>query len=94
MTPPRGPRVIRRTKKLVHSLGASGASRGLVLADGVPLNDPFGGWVYWSRVPLLSIDHVEVMRGSGSELYGTDALGGVLQVFRKLFPDILFFLGE
>ena len=68
----------------LRGVGASGASRSLVLTDGIPLNDPFGGWVYWSRVPPLSIDRVEVMRGSGSELYGTDALGGVIQILRRL----------
>ena len=36
----------------LRGLGPSGASRTLVLFDGVPLNDPFGGWVYWNRLPL------------------------------------------
>src|SRR5882724_10323356 len=45
----------------LRGLGASGASRALVLADGVPLNDPFGGWVYWDRVPRESISQVEVL---------------------------------
>jgi outer membrane receptor protein involved in Fe transport len=35
----------------LRGLGPSGASRSLVLLDGVPLNDPFGGWVTWSKVP-------------------------------------------
>ena len=47
----------------LRGLGASGASRALVLADGLPLNDPFGGWVYWARVPRLSLERVEVLRG-------------------------------
>jgi outer membrane receptor protein involved in Fe transport len=58
----------------------SGASRTLVLADGVPLNDPFGSWVYWNRVPAAAIDRVEVVRGAAGDLYGADALGGVIQV--------------
>ena len=37
----------------LRGLSASGASRTLVLNDGVPLNDPFGGWVSWSKVPRL-----------------------------------------
>jgi iron complex outermembrane receptor protein len=49
----------------LRGLGASGASRALVLADGIPLNDPFGGWVYWGRVPRLSLGRVEVLRGAG-----------------------------
>lgn len=58
----------------------SGASRTLVLADGVPLNDPFGSWVYWNRVPMAAVDRVEVVRGAAGDLYGPDALGGVIQV--------------
>ena len=34
----------------LRGLGASGASRSVILFDGVPLNDPFGGWVQWGRV--------------------------------------------
>jgi len=45
-----------------------------VLADGVPLNDAFGSWVYWNRVPLAAIDRVEVVRGATGDLYGADAL--------------------
>ncbi|HEX7182648.1 MAG TPA: TonB-dependent receptor [Thermoanaerobaculia bacterium] len=67
----------------LRGLGASGASRAVVLADGVPLNDPFGGWVYWGRVPRASLSRVEVMRGAGSDLYGSSALGGVIQLLRR-----------
>jgi iron complex outermembrane recepter protein len=67
----------------MRGLSASGASRALVLADGVPLNDPFGGWVYWSRVPAAAVDRVEVMRGSGSDLYGADAVAGIVQVLTR-----------
>src|SRR5690606_8008082 len=49
-------------------------------ADGVPLNDPFGSWVYWNRVPQAAVDRVEVVRGATGDLYGSDALGGVIQV--------------
>ena len=38
----------------LRAIGSTGASRTLVLWDGVPLNDPYGGWVYWTRVPLAS----------------------------------------
>jgi len=64
----------------LRGLSASGASRTLVLADGVPLNDAFGGWVYWSRVPQAAIERVEIVRGATSDLYGADAVGGVIQV--------------
>src|SRR5581483_9999710 len=64
----------------LRGLSASGASRTLVLAGGVPLNDPFGGWVYWSRVPEAAIDRIEVVRGALSDLYGADAVGGVIHI--------------
>ena len=67
----------------LRGLSASGASRALVLADGTPLNDPFGGWVYWSRVPAAAIDRVEMVRGGASDLYGADALAGVVQVLTR-----------
>ena len=57
----------------LRGIGPSGASRALVLVDGVPINDPFGGWVPWSRVPLLGIEQIEVVRGGGSALWGLDA---------------------
>ena len=67
----------------LRGVGASGASRALILDDGIPLNDPFGGWVYWGRVPNRSIERVEVVRGGGSELYGSSAMGGVVQFIRR-----------
>jgi outer membrane receptor protein involved in Fe transport len=63
----------------LRGVGPSGTSRALVMLDGVPLNDAFGGWVYWSRVPAASLERVEVMEGGASDLYGTAALGGVIQ---------------
>ena len=64
----------------LRGVSGSGASRTLVLADGVPLNDPFGSWVYWNRVPQAAVDRVEVVRGATGDLYGAGALGGVIQV--------------
>src|SRR5205807_5887961 len=61
----------------LRGIGASGASRALVTEDGIPLNDPFGGWVYWGHLPREAIGSVEVLRGGASSLYGSDALGGV-----------------
>jgi outer membrane receptor protein involved in Fe transport len=67
----------------LRGTGASGASRAIVLADGIPLNDPFGGWVYWSRVPRTSVNSIEVLRGGASHLYGSAALGGVINIFTR-----------
>jgi outer membrane receptor protein involved in Fe transport len=64
----------------LRGLGASGASRTLVLADGVPLNDPFGGWIYWGRVPIEDISQIDIVEGGVSDLYGSNALGGVINM--------------
>jgi outer membrane receptor protein involved in Fe transport len=64
----------------LRGIGPSGVSRTLVLVDGVPFNDPFGGWVYWTRVPLESVNRIEVIDGSNSSLYGNYAMGGVINI--------------
>jgi len=64
----------------LRGVSGSGSSRTLVLADGLPLNDAFGSWVYWNRIPQAAIDRVEIVRGTTGDLYGADALGGVIQV--------------
>ncbi len=90
----------RRTASLVsdptaqglnlRGVGPSGVSRTLVLLDGVPVNDPFGGWVYWRALPRLGLERIEVAPGGGSALYGSSALGGVVQlVSRPLGPSTL-----
>ena len=67
----------------LRGVGASGASRAVVLSDGVPIGDPFGGWVYWGRVPRAAISRVEVLRGGASALYGSAALGGVINIITR-----------
>lgn len=64
----------------LRGVSGSGSSRTLVLSDGVPLNDPFGSWVYWNRIPMAAVDKVEVVRGATGDLYGAGALGGVIQL--------------
>jgi iron complex outermembrane recepter protein len=64
----------------LRGLSASGSSRTLVVADDVPLNDPFGGWIYWDRVPMAALRRVDVVRGASGDLHGNDALGGVIRL--------------
>jgi outer membrane receptor protein involved in Fe transport len=83
--------LFRRTSSLVahpttqgvslRGIGPSGAGRSLVLFNGIPLNDPFGGWVYWNRIPPPAVESVEVVRGAASQLYGSAAMGGAIQLF-------------
>jgi outer membrane receptor protein involved in Fe transport len=81
-----GSRVANPTSQGVslRGVGASGASRALVLADGIPFMDPFGGWVYWDRLPSAAIEQVEIVRGGASDLYGSNALGGVINIIMQL----------
>ncbi|HLM60169.1 MAG TPA: TonB-dependent receptor, partial [Pyrinomonadaceae bacterium] len=67
----------------LRGVGASGASRSLVLFDGVPLNDSFGGWVQWNRVPPISTERVEVLRGGASSLYGNNSLSGTINILPR-----------
>lgn len=62
------------------SMRGLGGIRALVLLDGVPINDPFFGYMQWSRVPLELVDQVEVVRGGGATLWGNYAMGGVVNV--------------
>lgn len=67
----------------LRGVGPSGVSRALVLQDGIPLNDPFGGWVYWRALSPLGIDRIEIVPSGASALFGNFALGGVLQVISR-----------
>ncbi|HZV84429.1 MAG TPA: TonB-dependent receptor [Brevundimonas sp.] len=62
----------------LRAVAPSGAGRTLVTLDGVPLNDPFGGWVIWSQIPTESLSSVDIVRGSGAGPYGAGALTGVI----------------
>ncbi len=64
----------------LRGLGSTAASRTLVVSDQVPLNDPFGGWIHWDEIPALAVDRVELLRGGAADLYGSSAIGGVVDV--------------
>lgn len=85
-----GVELFRRSSSLVanpssqgislRGLGSTSASRTLVTEDDVPLNDPLGGWIHWQETPELAIRDVELLRGGASDLYGSSAIGGVVNV--------------
>lgn len=64
----------------LRGIGPSAVSRALLLDDGVPANDPFGGWIAWRALPRLGAERIEVAPGGASALYGSFALGGVVAV--------------
>ena len=67
----------------LRNFGPSGAGRTLVLLDGIPVNDPFAGYVLWSQVPPASIESVLVNPGGGAGLFGNAALAGTIFLVSK-----------
>lgn len=55
----------------------------LLLIDGMRIGSLTGGNPNWSRVPVSQIDRIEIVRGPVSSLYGSDAIGGVVQIFTR-----------
>lgn len=78
----------------LRGIGASGASRSLILYEGVPLNDAFGGWVQWNRVPPIAVERVEVLRGGASSLYGSGALSGAINIIPRRSSENFVFSAE
>lgn len=78
----------------LRGVGASGASRSLVIFDGVPLNDPFGGWVQWNRVSPIGVERVEVLRGGASSLYGNSSLSGAVNIIPRAGSEKFTFSAE
>ena len=66
-----------------RGLGGTSASRALVLVDGIPLNEPFAGFLSWSRVPLATVERVEVVPAGGAVVWGNQALGGVIHLITR-----------
>ena len=64
----------------LHHLGATAATRTLVLRDGVPQNDPFGGWITWSRYAPAAIETLSILPGSQASSWGNQSAGGTLLI--------------
>jgi outer membrane cobalamin receptor len=67
----------------LRGLGSSGASRTLLLWDGIPVNSPFGGWIYWTRIDPDSVERIEMSRGASTSVFGDKAMGGAIQIFTR-----------
>ena len=72
----------------VNIRGSSGYSRGvgsrvLILIDGLPYITGDTGEIPWETIPMFQIDRIEIVKGAGSALYGSSALGGVINVITK-----------
>ena len=73
----------------LRAIAPSGAGRTLVTLDGVPLNDPFGGWVIWSQAAPEGLEGVDVIRGAGAGPYGAGALTGTIQLRERASGGVL-----
>lgn len=67
----------------LRNFGPSGAGRTLVLLDGIPLNDPFAGYVLWNQIPPSSINSILINEGGGAGLFGNFALAGTIFLVSK-----------
>ncbi len=83
---------VNMTYDQVNVRGSSGYSRGagsrvLLLIDGIPLLTGDTGELNFESIPTGQIERVEVVKGAASALYGSSALGGVINVITHRVPD-------
>ncbi len=64
-------------------LRGANSNQNIVLVDGVRIGSSTTGAANWSAIPLSAIDHIEIVYGPLSSLYGADAIGGVIQIFTR-----------
>src|SRR5829696_406989 len=64
----------------LRALGGNASSRALLLLDGVPQTDPFGGWISWPAYDQRRLGRIRVIRGGGSGVYGSGALAGTIEM--------------
>ena len=64
----------------LRGLGGNASSRALLVLDGVPQSDPFGGWVTWPAFQTIRLSNARVTRGGGSGIFGSGALSGTIEL--------------
>jgi len=69
------------------SIRGSSSTQTLVLLDGVPLNRPDQATVDLSTLPIQQVDHIEVLRGPFSAIYGSATIGGVVNIVTRQRPE-------
>jgi outer membrane receptor protein involved in Fe transport len=68
--------------------GLNGSARTLVLLDGAPINKADGAGINWSRIDPDIIERIEVMKGPNSTIYGSNAMGGVVNIVTSRNPGL------
>ncbi len=71
----------------VHTRGAA-STQVLTLIDGRPVNTPRDGVTDFNRISLSNIERIEVLRGPASNIYGANAVGGVINIITKSGSEI------
>jgi vitamin B12 transporter len=70
----------------LRALGGNASSRALLVLDGVPQTDPFGGWVNWPGYDPLDLKQIRVVRGGGSVANGPGSLAGTIEMISRDDP--------
>ncbi len=70
-------------KVVMRGFGGTTEGRVLLLIDGVPMNDLYGSDLEWNKIPVSNIQRIEVVKGATSALYGSGAMGGVINIITK-----------
>lgn len=72
-----------RSQPKTISIRASSSEQVLVLIDGRRVSDPVSGFYDLSSIPLDNVERIEIVRGTGSAVYGADAMAGVINIITK-----------
>lgn len=73
----------------LRGLGGNASSRALLILDGVPQADPFGGWVAWPGYEALALNSARITRGGGSGTNGQGAISGTIELFSDDIADLI-----
>jgi outer membrane receptor protein involved in Fe transport len=68
----------------LRALGGNASSRALLVLDGVPQSDPFGGWINWPAYDPSDLTQIRVVRGGGSVANGPGALAGTIEMVSRV----------
>lgn len=71
---------MKATKVSMRGMSQNGV---LVMVDGVAINNGYTGGANWASVPVNTVERIEIVRGAGSALYGSNAMGGVVNIITK-----------
>jgi len=83
---------VNMTSYQISIRGSSGYSRGagtrvLLAYDGIPFYTGDTGEIIWESIPITQVERVEIIKGASSSLYGSAAIGGLINVITKKIPD-------